>query len=168
MRVNHQSGRLGLQLGARAGCQPRLKRWSRPLTNHYRVIHAPNPSQTQNESAGRDAFLREGQAGSPSSSGEGLVRRATYRPFYRQFAYFSSALNEDTRRLPSLFPPNLQGNFGFVLTGSGVPPPLRRNHGCRHPRPPSVGHRSGLHAEEIRAGCFLRGDAGTRGHRFRG
>ena len=63
-------------------------------------------------------LLARRASGKPLEPGEGLVRRATYRPFYRQFAYFSSALNEDTRRLPSLFPPNLQGNFGFVLTGA--------------------------------------------------
>jgi predicted helicase len=44
-------------------------------------------------------------------------RVAMYRPFHRQFTYFSADLNEDRRRLPVLFPLSSLTNQGFLLTG---------------------------------------------------
>ena len=48
---------------------------------------------------------------------EAAYRVAMYRPFQRQFAYFSADLNEDRRRLPVLFPMSSLPNRGFLLTG---------------------------------------------------
>lgn len=44
-------------------------------------------------------------------------RVAAYRPFTKQHVYFSAALNEDRRRLPTLFPQRVHQNLGILLTG---------------------------------------------------
>jgi predicted helicase len=42
---------------------------------------------------------------------------ATYRPFFRQFAYFDPGLNHIRGQSPRFFPTPDHANFGFVVTG---------------------------------------------------
>lgn len=52
------------------------------------------------------------------------LRSAIYRPFARQWTYFSKELAENLSQLPSMFPvPNLP-NFGFYITGLGATKPF--------------------------------------------
>ncbi|WP_328990330.1 DEAD/DEAH box helicase family protein [Kribbella sp. NBC_01245] len=55
--------------------------------------------------------------GQPISADSSSHRIACYRPFQLQHVYFSAALNEDRRRLPSAFPTADHDNYGFLLTG---------------------------------------------------
>jgi predicted helicase len=50
---------------------------------------------------------------------QSAYRLATYRPFQRQYVYFSADLNEDRRRLPVAFPAKTLMDRGFLVTGVG-------------------------------------------------
>ena len=49
---------------------------------------------------------------------------ATYRPFFRQHAYFDAGLNHIRGQSPRFFPTANHPNFGFVVTGGR---PMRRS-----------------------------------------
>ncbi len=52
------------------------------------------------------------------------MRRAIYRPFTAQFAYFDNRLNDMLYQLPRLFPAPESSNTGFYLTGLGATKPF--------------------------------------------
>jgi predicted helicase len=52
------------------------------------------------------------------------IRVATYRPFQKQYVYFSSALNERRYRLTEAFPSVSAKNFGFYCVGMGSAVPF--------------------------------------------
>jgi predicted helicase len=51
---------------------------------------------------------------------ENAVVRATYRPFFRQFAYFDRGLNHIVGQMPSFFPRPSLANQGFYVIGVGA------------------------------------------------
>ncbi|WNB86449.1 type ISP restriction/modification enzyme [Cellulomonas sp. ATA003] len=47
------------------------------------------------------------------------IRKAMYRPFYKQHVYFDSQFNASTLQLPSMFPASDVPNWGFYVVGKG-------------------------------------------------
>ncbi|MFF0461170.1 DEAD/DEAH box helicase [Streptomyces mexicanus] len=52
------------------------------------------------------------------------LRASVYRPFSRQWIYFSQQLNQRTYQLGQLFPTPEHENFGFYITGTGSEEPF--------------------------------------------
>lgn len=71
-----------------------------------------------------DGLDRELRRGRQLAFQRDSLRRASYRPFNRQWLYFDQAVNERRSQLPSMFPDAHLNNLGFYVTGAGATKPF--------------------------------------------
>lgn len=63
-------------------------------------------------------------AGKPLTYDPGHIVTATYRPFFKQHAYFDHGLNHIRGQIPRIYPSPSHLNYGFYVTGSGSDKPF--------------------------------------------
>ncbi len=70
------------------------------------------------------SLIADHEKGRRHSFDDSSVRRACYRPFFRQAAYFNRGLNDMLYRLPTFFPTRSQENVGFYALNPGAEKPF--------------------------------------------